>query len=110
MAKPCRPNAQEEGCQNHDGQSADHRADEGGNQHLRPSKRERRGCETCERTDDTRTSMNALTSQGTPIFGSTLERGVISAPARLASPAPMQNVTKRTWPLLMPTPARAVRS
>jgi len=48
--------------------------------------------------------MNALTSQGTPIFGSTLERGVISAPARLASPAPMQNVTKRTCPLLMPSP------
>ena len=32
------------------------------------------------------------------------ESGVISAPARAASPAPIENVTKRTSPLLMPSP------
>ena len=41
---------------------------------------------------ETIASMKALTSQGTPMFGSTLDSGVISAPARQASPAPNAKV------------------
>ena len=55
-------------------------------------------------TPETMTSMNALMSHGTPMFGSTLESGVINAPARLASPAPSEKVMNRTNPLLMPSP------
>src|SRR3984957_575125 len=49
ITEPRGPDAQKQGCENHDGQSADHRADEGGNEHLCTSKRERRGREACER-------------------------------------------------------------
>ena len=49
ITEPRGPDTQEQGCENHDGQSANHRADEGGNEHLCTSKRERRGRETCER-------------------------------------------------------------
>src|SRR3989338_11675088 len=47
-------------------------------------------------------SMNALVSQGTPMFGSTLDSGVINAPARHARPAPMAKLDKRTNALLTP--------
>ena len=51
-------------------------------------------------------SMKALVNQGTPMLGSTLDSGVISAPARQARPAPRAKVDNRTWELLTPS-ARA---
>ncbi len=47
--------------------------------------------------------MNPFTSQGMPRLGSTLDNGVMSAPARLASAEPKQNVMKRTRSLLIPS-------
>src|SRR6202044_3057707 len=43
MAETCGADAQEKGCQNHDRQSTDDGADEGGDQHLGAAKRDRRG-------------------------------------------------------------------
>ena len=53
---------------------------------------------------DTITSMKALTSHGSPMFGSTLDSGVISAPASAPSPAPSAKVVKRIRSALMPRP------
>ena len=46
--------------------------------------------------------MNAFSSQGTPISGSTLTSGVTRAPAKAANPAATPKVTKRTSSILIP--------
>ena len=83
--------------QDRDGETAEDRIEESGDEHLQGAEHGTgsRPVGQSSEPPDTMTSMNAPISQGTPMFGSTLDSGVISAPAKAAaSPLPRREGDK----------------
>ena len=104
-----RPDAQDEGGEHDDGHPAEHRADKVLTSTCAPPSTRQATARLAKRGARTPcTSMKAFTSQGTPMLGSTLESGVISAPASAAAPQPSAKVTRRTRPAVDAEAAREV--